>query len=221
MHLTRAWCKNITLKNLGLVNYASAMNIMHKLQKDKHDGDTNDYVIACEHHPIYTVGKRKGLDYMDKEMVEKLRKIDAEFCYTDRGGLITFHGPGQQVLYPVINIKNYSLSVRCYVNRLEEVVIQTSKDFGIDAYRTDDVGIWVGNDKIAAIGIHCKRFVTTHGLALNCNTDMAWFQHIVPCGLHGKGVTSLSRQLGRDVESREGLPVLIQNFEKVFGTSIS
>ena len=220
MILTKSLYKNVILRNLGLVNYASAMKVMHNLQSDKHDGDENDYLIVCQHQPVYTIGKRKGLDYMDDSMIDNLKDLNAELCYTDRGGLITYHGPGQLVLYPVINLKHFSLSVRCYVNRLEELVIRTCKDFAVDGHRTDDVGIWVGNDKIAAIGIHCKRYVTTHGAALNCNTDLSWFNHIVPCGLHGKGVTSLTNELSKNVDVDEAIPVLIENFEKLFEAKV-
>uniref|UniRef100_A0A8C1II11 lipoyl(octanoyl) transferase n=1 Tax=Cyprinus carpio TaxID=7962 RepID=A0A8C1II11_CYPCA len=109
-----------------------------------------------------------------------------------RGGLITFHGPGQLVCYPVLNLGCFRKSVRWYVCELERTVIKTCGQFGIEASTSPDTGVWAGDNKICAIGIHCGRYITSHGLALNCNTDMSWFDNIVPCGIMGKGVTSLS-----------------------------
>jgi len=171
---------------------------------------------AKKHHPVYTVGIRTK-DYMDTEVINRLKELDAEYQYTDRGGLITFHGPGQLVCYPVLNLKNYGWTLRCYIHKLEQVVMDTCQQFGVETHRTDDVGIWIGNEKIAAIGVHCQRHITSHGLALNCNTDLSWFGHIVPCGLHGKSVTSLSRQLDDIVTVEHVTPHLLDKFQRVFG----
>ena len=217
MTVARSLCRNVVLKNLGLVSYTSALTTMHHLRDNKlNKGVKENYLITCQHHPVYTLGTRKDVSYMSQEMLQNLESIGAELIKTNRGGLITFHGPGQLVCYPVINLKDFSLSVRCYVHKLEQLLINLCNDFGLEAHRTDDVGIWLGNSKIAALGIHCKRYVTTHGIALNCNNDLSWFDQIVPCGLHGKGVTSLSEELKRDVKVEGVLEVFIRHFEDVF-----
>uniref|UniRef100_A0A9J7XDQ5 lipoyl(octanoyl) transferase n=1 Tax=Cyprinus carpio carpio TaxID=630221 RepID=A0A9J7XDQ5_CYPCA len=137
-----------------------------------------------------------------------------------RGGLITFHGPGQLVCYPVLNLGCFRKSVRWYVCELERTVIKTCAQFGIEASTSPDTGVWAGDNKICAIGIHCGRYITSHGLALNCNTDMSWFDNIVPCGIMGKGVTSLSRELGRDVPTEEAVPKLLEAFTEQFNCTL-
>ena len=192
---------------------------------DTSHGQGHDRILLCQHHPVYTVGIRtKG--YIDQEEKARLHRLGAEFIYTDRGGLITFHGPGQLVCYPILDLKRYNLSLRCYIHKLEEVIIQTCHKFGVSTHRTDDVGIWVGDNKIAAIGVHCQRHVTSHGLALNCNIDLSWFSHIVPCGLQGKSVTSLTREVfagqnGDDEYTVDMVtPHLMDSFADVFKCDI-
>lgn len=216
MKITKNLFRHVFHNNLGLQSYSVAMETMRSVVKNKiRVKEASDYILTCEHRPVYTVGIRTN-DYADEKISDDLKRLNADFEYTDRGGLITFHGPGQLVCYPVFNLKNYNITLRCYINKLEEVVIDTCKHFGVIANRTNDIGIWIGNDKIAAIGVHCSRHVTSHGLALNCNTDLSWFQHIVPCGLYGRGVTSLSKLLHHDVTIKDVLPVLLDNFENVF-----
>ena len=230
MKLTRVLFRNVvTHKHLGLQPYNAVLKTMESMAKSKTkqtskaeliEQETRDFVLTCEHHPVYTVGIRTR-NYMDQKVIEELKELNAEFQYTDRGGLITFHGPGQLICYPILNLKNFGLTVRCYIHKLEEVLIRTCKDFSIDANRTNDIGIWIGNDKVAAIGVNCRKYITTHGLALNCNTDLTWFDHIVPCGLHGKGVTSLSQLLHHEVTTVQALPVLMKNFQEVFQCSVT
>ncbi|CAO3630812.1 unnamed protein product [Cunninghamella echinulata] len=134
-----------------------------------------------------------------------------------RGGQVTFHGPGQLVAYPIIDIRDYKLNVRCYVSRLEKIIIDTCNELGIKANTTENTGVWVGQDhKIAALGVHLQRYVTSHGLALNCNTDLNWYNHIIPCGLEDKKVTSLSQQLNKNFTVEEALPFILGSFEKFF-----
>ena len=151
------------------------MTTMHKLQDNKlNNKTTNNYIITCQHQPVYTLGTRKDTSYMSPQMLQNLQRMEnVEIIKTNRGGLITFHGPGQLVCYPVVNLKDFSLTLRCYVHKMEQVLIDTCKEFGLDGHRTNDVGIWLGNDKIAALGVHCKRHVTTHGVALNCDTGFS------------------------------------------------
>lgn len=149
-------------------------------------------------------------------MLDQLRLLGADIHRTNRGGLITFHGPGQLVCYPVLNLGSFKKSVRWYVCQLEKTVIRLCSKFGIKASTSPHTGVWVGDNKICAVGIHCGRYITSHGLALNCNTDLTWFDHIVPCGIEGKGVTSLSAELQRDVSVGETIPQLLEAFQEQF-----
>lgn len=168
-------------------------------------------LVILEHEPVYTVGIRsKGYTEEDER---KLRSLGAEFYRTNRGGLITFHGPGQLVAYPVLDLKQFCTSVRWYVNQVERMVIRVCAEVGIKAETSSDTGVWVDDRKICAIGVHGSRYVTTHGLALNCNTDLRWFDHIVPCGIEGKGVTSISKELNMNVTVADVLPI----FKNAFG----
>ncbi|XP_077988081.1 octanoyl-[acyl-carrier-protein]:protein N-octanoyltransferase LIPT2, mitochondrial-like [Glandiceps talaboti] len=216
----------VFLRNLGRIRYEEAWKIQRQevrkhldyllLGKQKNDvKKPNNMLLVCEHDPVYTVGIRDKV-YQPKD--EKyLKDLGAEFYRTDRGGLITFHGPGQLVAYPILNLTDFNKkSIRWYVCQLEQCVIQTCQYYGIDAHTMPDTGVWVKDNKIAAIGIHCSRYITSHGLAVNCNTDLGWFQHIVPCGIVGKGVTSLSKELNRQVTIQDLLPNFINAFERVF-----
>ncbi|XP_020300065.1 putative lipoyltransferase 2, mitochondrial [Pseudomyrmex gracilis] len=171
-------------------------------------------LILLEHEPVYTVGIRdKGYTEEDEK---KLRNLGAEFWRTNRGGLITFHGPGQLVAYPILDLKQFRPSVRWYVNQIERMVIRLCAEFGIRAKTSPDTGVWVDDRKICAIGVHGSRYVTTHGLALNCNTDLKWFDHIVPCGIEGKSVTSISKELNVDVPVADVLPIFKNAFSDQF-----
>lgn len=177
------------------------------------------YLLIVEHNPVYTIGIRQQ-DY-DSFLEDDLIKRGAEFKRTNRGGLITFHGPGQLVAYPILNLKYFRASVRWYVTNLETTIINLCNEtYGLNAITTPDTGIWIGNRKICAMGIRCSRYVTTHGLALNCNTDLSWFKHIVPCGLHGKGVTSLSSIFEKDISVNDVLPYFLYQFSKTFSCDI-
>ncbi|KOB72356.1 putative lipoyltransferase 2, mitochondrial [Operophtera brumata] len=181
---------------LGLSSYDTALKIQVALARKHLDamkkGIDVDYdtLLLVEHKPVFTK--------------------------TNRGGLITFHGPGQLVVYPVINLKHFKTSVKWYVNSLEETVITLCDDLGIKAYRSPHTGVWVDNNKIAAIGIHATRYVTTHGLALNCDNDLSWFNHIDPCGFDDKGVTSLTQETGIQFPIEKVTPMFLRCFNKVF-----
>lgn len=191
-------------------------------ESDNANGGTDDVIkdtlLLCEHNPVYTIGIRTK-DYPLAEE-ERLKHLGAEFCRTDRGGLITFHGPGQLVAYPILNLGNYKKSVRWYVCQLERCIIQLCSAYGIKGETSPHTGVWVGNSKVAAIGIHSKRYITSHGLALNCNTDLNWFNHVVPCGIVGKGVTSLTKELGREVTIEDALPVFVKCFGDQFDCDV-
>lgn len=151
------------------------------------------------------------------EEEERLKKLGADFYKTSRGGLITFHGYGQLIAYPILNLKNFRSSVRWYVGQIEKSIIDMCKKYDLEAETTKDTGVWIeGNRKICAIGIHVSRHVTTHGLALNCNTDLNWFNHIVPCGLEGKAVTSLTKECGKEISKDDAIPNFIESFQNIF-----
>ncbi|KAL1509469.1 hypothetical protein ABEB36_004196 [Hypothenemus hampei] len=180
-----------------------------------HSKDLIKNTLLClEHHPVYTIGIRTK--QYDLEEENRLKQTGAEFYRTNRGGLITFHGPGQLVVYPILNLKHFKPSIRWYVSQIEKTIINLCEKYALKAETSPDTGVWIGNNKICAIGIHGSRFITTHGLALNCNVDLSWFDNIVPCGLIGKGVTSLSKELNRNVTVEEVVPKFVESFCKIF-----
>lgn len=171
-----------------------------------------------EYNPLYTVGIRNR-GYTEDD-ISALKETGAEFYKTNRGGLITFHGPGQLVAYPILNLRNFQPSVRWYVCQIEKMIIRLCAEFGIKGETSPDTGVWVNDKKICAIGIHGSRYVTTHGLGLNCNTELNWFDHIVPCGIEGKGVTSISKELDADVRIDDVIPVMKKAFKEEFQCEI-
>uniref|UniRef100_A0A4W5LHQ9 Octanoyl-[acyl-carrier-protein]:protein N-octanoyltransferase LIPT2, mitochondrial n=1 Tax=Hucho hucho TaxID=62062 RepID=A0A4W5LHQ9_9TELE len=205
---------------LGRISYGRALQVQklyvrrHLDSKDK----LHNALLLCEHPPVYTIGIRQALYPFEEE--QRLKLLGAEFFRSNRGGLITFHGPGQLVCYPILNLGCFKKSVRWYVCELERTVINLCRKYGIKAATSPNTGVWVGDNKICAIGIHCGRYITSHGLALNCNTDMGWFENIVPCGIVGKGVTSLSQELGRDVSIEESIPRLLETFSDQFDCTL-
>lgn len=206
--------KNIVkLIHYGRLGYLQGLNLQNLIINKHKKNENEDTVIFLEHNPVYTVGLRDKTYSKDEQ---ELKKLGAEFFRTNRGGLITFHGPGQLVLYPIINLKHFKPSLKWYVDSLEKTIIDVCKYFSIKAQKTNDTGIWVQDRKICSIGIHGSRYIVSHGLSLNCNIDLNWFTHIVPCGLEDKEMTSLSKELGRNVCIDEVIPVVINSFSKIF-----
>lgn len=206
----------ITVLRTGLIRYQTGLKLQQLLSKQKTDdfSQFKNYLVLQEFHPVYTIGIRTK-DYTE-ETENKLKKLGAEFFRTNRGGLITFHGPGQLTAYPIINLKQFKPSMRWYVSTLEEIVIKTCQILGIaGAKTTQDTGIWIDDRKICAIGIHGSRYVTTHGIGLNCCTDLSWFDHITPCGIEGKGVTSLTEVLNRNVSVEEASSAFLEAFSEI------
>nr|XP_045594698.1 putative lipoyltransferase 2, mitochondrial isoform X2 [Procambarus clarkii] len=163
---------------------------------------------------VYTTGLRE-YEYT-AEVEARLKSTGADFHHTNRGGLITFHGPGQLTVYPILHLKSFNSGIKWYVCALERTVIRTLQLLGITgAHTTPHTGVWVGENKLCAIGIQ-GRHITTHGLALNCNVDLKWYDHIVPCGLDDKGTTSVSKELNRDVTVDEVEPYFLKSFSEVF-----
>lgn len=210
----------VKVLNAGKLHYRAALELQKKLSSQQVESfqDFKNYLILNEHNPVYTIGIRRK-DYPQEER-EKLQSLGAEFYETNRGGLITFHGPGQLVAYPIIHLKQFQPSMRWYVRQLETTIIELCQMHKVSARTTEDTGIWVGDNKICAIGIHGKRYVTTHGIGLNCNTDLKWFESIVPCGIEGKGVTSLTKELNRNVSVEETIPIFLKCFSNSFNCSL-
>lgn len=211
----------IKLLKLGQMSYDQCLKLQNHLSESLKTTSLNEcgYLIIVEHEPVYTVGIRQQV--YDSKLEDNLIKLGAEFKRTNRGGLITFHGPGQLIAYPILNLKCFQPSVRWYVSNLETTIINLCNEkYGLNATTTPDTGVWIDNNKICAMGIRCSRYITTHGLALNCNTDLSWFKHIVPCGLPGKGVTSLSTIFNKDISVNDVLPYFLQHFGKSFSCNI-
>ncbi|KAK2524734.1 hypothetical protein Q9966_011593 [Columba livia] len=170
--------------------------------------------------PVYVWGLRGA---PEAEAAARLRARGAELLAARRGGHITFHGPGQLLAFPVLDLRRRRLPLRGYVAALEALVVRMCRRFGLAAARAlppPFTGVWMGDSKVCAIGVHCGNHITSHGLALNCCTDLTWFDHIVPCGLEGKGVTSLSRELGRPVTVDHVLQPFLDSFQEVFDCTL-
>jgi lipoyl(octanoyl) transferase len=214
--------RRLEVRRLGVVPYADALAMQRVLVKDRvglPPGAADDLLLLLEHPHVLTVGvKGDGGRGHILAGVDALAARAIEVHETGRGGDVTYHGPGQLVGYPIVNLKPDRCDVRRYVRDLEEVLIRTAADFGIDAGRIDGLtGVWVGRDKLAAIGVRIAQWVTSHGFALNVSTDLSYFDLIVPCGIPDRGVTSLERLLGRRVE-REALDAQVaRHFCDVFG----
>jgi lipoate-protein ligase B len=194
---------------LGRVPYGEA----DRLQRALHERATDDYLLLLEHPHVYTLGTTADPAHV---LVEPAT-VGAELVHVDRGGDVTYHGPGQLVGYPIIDLKPDRQDVHRYVRDLEEVLIRTAADFGLEAGRIKGYsGAWVGDRKLAAIGVRIARWVTSHGFALNVTTDLAGFDLIVPCGITDRGVTSLSALLGRDVTMPEVEAAVVTHFAAVF-----
>jgi lipoyl(octanoyl) transferase len=206
---------------LGLAPYAAAYDLQRRLVAARKAGAVPDVLLLCEHPHVITLGrggKREHLRATD----HLLRQMNVEFHSTDRGGDITYHGPGQLVGYPILNLAEIRRDVVWYVRQLEEAMIRATADFGVAARRVDGrTGIWVdrpaGEEKLAAIGVHISRWVTSHGFAYNAATDLRFFDLIVPCGIADRRTTSLERLLERAVTVREVAPRIVERFGEVFG----
>ncbi|MGH2529533.1 MAG: lipoyl(octanoyl) transferase LipB [Actinomycetota bacterium] len=204
------------LRPPGLVPYAAANPAMHELAERRLAGEVPDTLILLEHPPVYTAGRRWKPEHITWTE-DRIREAGAELHFIDRGGSLTFHGPGQLVAYPIIELgaKPDALG---YVRRLEEVVIRAAADVGVELHRSDvQTGVWSGERKVCAIGVRLMRArVTLHGFALNCTTDLSWFDAIVPCGLADEGVASLSQLAGREVTVADVTVPILRHFERVF-----
>ena len=202
---------------LGRMPYRPAWDLQNDLADRRRRREIGDRLVLLEHDPVYTLGR--GGDAANLlASPERLAEIGAELVRIDRGGDITFHGPGQLVAYPIVELRD-PLDLRRYVRALEAAVITTAAAFGVTADRVEGrPGVWVdGTRKLAAVGVRVRRGVTTHGLALNVSTDLAWFDEMIPCGIPGCQVTGLERETGAPTEMRAVRAVLASELAAAFG----
>ncbi len=224
--------KTVELYDLGLKPYREVWSLQKKLQNElivqkkalrEERASTaihDDKLLFVEHPHVYTLGKSGNSAHLLKT-IEELSGINAEYIEIDRGGDITYHGPGQIVGYPILDLDNHFTDIHKYLRYLEEVMIRTAADFGIVAERIDGLtGVWVGDQKICAMGIRCSRWVTMHGFALNVNTDLSYFDHIVPCGIQNRSVSSLSQLTGSKIELKDVKSILVKHFSEVFDVEV-
>lgn len=206
------------VRRLGRVAYSDALALQKQLEGDVIERRLNDYLLLLEHPHTFTIGRRSKTDGV-LATAEMLRKLGVEVFETNRGGKVTYHGIGQIVGYPIISLSPDREDVHRYVRDIEEVLIRTMADFGIDAFRIEGLtGVHTTYGKVAAIGVHIKRWVTTHGFALNVNTDLSYYNWIIAC--EGEPVTSMNRLLDREVDMTDVENRLAENFRLVFGYSV-
>ena len=207
--------------DLGVIAYAPACELQRELVQARKANAVPDVLLICEHPHVITLGRNGKREHLHagRRVLDQMR---VEFRSTDRGGDITYHGPGQIVGYPILDLTAHRRDVRWYVEQLEEAMIRATTAFGIAGRRSEGAhGVWVdtpaGEDKLAALGVHLSRWVTSHGFAYNVSTDLRYFDLIVPCGIPGKRATSLEKLLGKTVSREEALAHLIEQFGNVFG----
>lgn len=204
----------LEVRRLGRIAYAPALELQEKLEKQVIADRSGDYLLLLEHPHVFTIGRRAKENGI-LAGPELLEALGAEVFEINRGGKVTYHGLGQIVGYPIINLSAYKEDVHLYVRNLEEVLIRTMADYGIESFRIEGLtGVHTREGKVAAIGVHLKRWVTTHGFALNVNTDLSYFNWIIAC--EGEPVTSMERLLGREIPLGEVEDRIIENFRAVF-----
>ena len=182
--------EDLTFKSLGVVNYHETLDLM---KSHIQQADFSNEIWLLEHPPIFTLGTAADKNHI-------LEAKDIPVVQSDRGGEVTYHGPGQLVVYPIIDLSNYKKSISWYMRAIEQVSIDTLSEYDIQAVRNLDLtGVWVEDEKIAAQGVKISRWVTMHGFSINVNTNLDHYNSIIPCGIFDRGVTSMSKLLGRDV----------------------
>ena len=205
---------------LGTVDYAEAHRLQKELQRKRVGGEVGDIVLLLEHPPVLTMGRSAKAQHV-LAAPELLEARGIQVHEVGRGGDVTYHGPGQLVAYPIIDLKPDRKDVRRYVASLEETMIRTCTDFGLAAGRIEGLnGAWIGERKVGAVGVRISRWVTMHGLALNVSSDLRQFEMIVPCGIEDKGVTSVSAELGRTVFVADLFEPLARHFAGLYDAEI-
>lgn len=228
--------QKVFFRDLGLMAYQQTWDLQEDLlqqnlliKKESGEGalQTTHHLLFVEHPPVYTLGKSGKMEHVLLSNEQRIQK-GIEFFHTNRGGDITFHGPGQLVGYPILDLEKIYTDIGRYLRALEEVIILTLKEYGIDAGRSaGETGVWLdalekGKErKICAMGVRCSRWITMHGFALNVNTNLDYFKYIIPCGIQNKKVTSIKEELGYSVNMEEVKEKLLKNFETVFNVSVA
>lgn len=235
--------QDVIFQDLGKMPYQKAWDYQESLLKDNVDMKTiarnsmqpydaflvptNHYFLLCEHPPVYTLGKSGDINHVLLND-DELKQRGIEFHRTNRGGDITFHGLQQIVGYPILDLEKMYTDIGLYLRNVEEVIIRTIAEYGIVGSRSaGETGVWIDPNikgkerKICAIGVRCSRWITMHGFALNVNTDLDYFNHIIPCGIQNKQVTSIKKELGVEVNYEEVKNYLRKHFEAVFDVSLS
>lgn len=224
--------KKTIFHDLGLVDYHQAWSLQEKLFQDIVDQKvrnrtlqqpepTTNHLVFCQHPHVYTLGKSGKREHL-LASEQGLKDIHAQFVPINRGGDITYHGPGQLVGYPILDLDNFVTDIHLYLRTLEEAIILTCHDYGISAGRIDGLtGVWIEDRKICAMGVRSSRWVTMHGFAFNVNTDLGYFGHIVPCGISDKAVTSLQQELGKEVDFSEASERVLHHLEELFGLELT
>lgn len=224
--------RTVDLYDLGRMSYSKAWALQKETQKKRVDqkkiakesgiknDDIHDQFFFTEHPHVFTIGK-SGNSANLLRSINELSEIETEYIETDRGGDITYHGPGQIVGYPIIDLEEYFTDIHRYLRYLEETIIQTCLEFDIHADRIKGLtGVWVNDEKICAMGLRCSRWVTMHGFALNVNTDLSYFEHIIPCGIEGKNVTSLEKLIGEKIDPVEVKNIITEKFSEIFEVDV-
>lgn len=232
--------KRIHFRDLGRMEYSEAWQLQEAMMKEGLDikslritdpdsvqgREITNHLLLCEHPHVYTLGKSGHLENLLVNDT-RLQELGATFVKTNRGGDITYHGPGQMVGYPILDLEQYFTDLGKYMRNLEEVIIRTIAHYGIEGGRLQgSTGVWLDAEdksrarKICAMGVRCSRWMTMHGFALNVNTDMRFFDYIVPCGITDKSVTSIQRELGKEVDEQEVKDILVKEFATVFESEI-
>jgi lipoyl(octanoyl) transferase len=219
MDLTEPAPREVEVRRLGVVSYADALALQQALVEDRKAGRIPDQLLLLQHPPVITLGVRTRSDRSHiVASAETLERHGVGIVEVGRGGDVTYHGPGQLVGYPIVDLKPDRCDVHRYVRDLEDVLIRTAAAFGVTAGRVPGLtGAWVGPDKLAAIGVRISRWVTSHGFACNVGTDLSHFDFIVPCGIVDRGVTSLEKLAGRPIQLDSVETAVVQAFSEVFG----
>lgn len=230
--------KKVQVVDLNLAPYQEAWDMQERLMSDiseiklanrnlalSDQALTPNYLLFCEHPHVYTLGKSGDASHLLMQE-EFLHTINASFFKTNRGGDITYHGPGQLVGYPIFDLENFYTDIHLYLRMLEEAIILTCQDYGLLAGRINGLtGVWINHEsdqarKICAFGVKASRWISMHGFAFNIKPDLSYFSHIVPCGITEKGVTSLSQELGVDVNELEVKEIVLGHLSALFGFEI-
>ena len=227
----------VNYENLGLIDYKEAWDYQEKIFKSTVDQkikirngessvSTQNFILFCEHPHVFTLGKSGAKENLLLNE-EALKQNNASYYEINRGGDITYHGPGQLVVYPILDLDHFFSDIHKYLRYLEESVINTLAEYGIESGRVDGLtGVWIDGDKpsarkICAIGVKSSRWVTMHGIGFNVNSDLSYFSHIIPCGIQDKAVTSMERELGKKLDMREVAEVLKVKLSDLFSYTYS